>query len=79
MKKLLSLILCIVLISLSLVSCKQDVIGEYLPNYTNDTREQNQVEKLNFYIITGDNTSADAKKTVPKKLYSPAFNASNSG
>lgn len=68
MKKLLSLMLCIVFVCLALVGCKQDVIGEYLPNYTTGSVTDDQIEKLNFYIITGDNTSADAKITVPQNI-----------
>ena len=68
MKKLLSLMLCIVFVCLALVGCKQDVIGEYLPNYQAGKVTDDQIEKLNFYIITGDNTSEDAKITVPQNI-----------
>ena len=68
MKKLLSLILCIVFVCLALVSCKQDVIGEYLPNYKDDKRDSDTIETLHFYIITGDATSEDAKVTVPQNI-----------
>ena len=51
MKKLISLILCIVLVCFALVSCKQDEIGEYLSQYTNNNSSNDVVEKLNFYII----------------------------
>ena len=68
MKKLLSLMLCIVFVCLSLVSCADDVIGEYLPNYKNNNVTDDQIEKLNLYIITGDNTSEEAKITVPQNI-----------
>ena len=68
MKKLLSLTLCIVLICLALVGCAQDVIGDYLPNYNTDVVTDDQIVKLNFYIITGDGTSDDAKTTVPQNI-----------
>jgi len=68
MKKLLSLMLCIVFVCLALVGCKEDVIGEYLPNYQTGAVTDDQIEKLNFYIITGDGTSEDAKITVPQNI-----------
>ena len=68
MKKLLSLMLCIVLVCLALVGCTQDVIGEYLPNYQTGTVTDDQIEKLNFYIITGESTSSDAIITVPQNI-----------
>ena len=68
MKKLISLILCIVLVCFALVSCKQDEIGEYLSQYTNNNSSNDVVEKLNFYIITGDGTSEEAKITVPQNI-----------
>ena len=37
MKKLLSLMLCIIFVSFALVSCAEDIIGEYLPNYNTNT------------------------------------------
>ena len=68
MKKLLSLLLCIVLVCLALVGCKEDVIGEYLPNYQTGSVTDDQIEKLNFYIITGEGTSAEAMITVPQNI-----------
>ena len=68
MKKLLSLMLCIVLVCLALVGCSEDVIGEYLPNYQTGGVTDDQIEKLNFYIITGENTSSDAIITVPQNI-----------
>lgn len=68
MKKLLSLLLCIVFVSFALVSCAEDVIGEYLPNYDMGTVTDNEIENLNFYIITGDGTADLAKTTVPQNI-----------
>jgi hypothetical protein len=68
MKKLLSLTLCIVLVCLALVGCTEDVIGEYLPNYQTGTVTDDQIEELNFYIITGEDTSSDAMITVPQNI-----------
>ncbi len=68
MKKLLSLLLCIVLVCLTFVGCAEDVIGEYLENYNTNKVTDDKIEKLNFYIITGDNTSPEAKITVPQNI-----------
>ena len=68
MKKLLSLMLCIVFVCFTFVGCAEDVIGEYLPNYNTNKVTDDQVEKLNFYIITGDGTSEEAKITVPQNI-----------
>ena len=68
MKKLLSLLLCIVFVCFALVGCAEDVIGEYLENYNTNLKTDDKVEKLNFYIITGDDTSAEAKITVPQNI-----------
>lgn len=68
MKKLLSLMLCIVFVCCTLVGCGQDIIGEYLENYNTNQVTDDKIEKLNFYIITGDNTSAEAKITVPQNI-----------
>ena len=68
MKKLLSLMLCIVFVCLTLVGCGQDIIGEYLENYNTNQITDDKIEKLNFYIITGDETSAEAKITVPQNI-----------
>lgn len=68
MKKLLSLMLCIVFVCLTLVGCGQDIIGEYLENYNTNQITDDKIEKLNFYIITGDETSAEARITVPQNI-----------
>lgn len=68
MKKLLSLMLCIVFVCCTLVGCGQDIIGEYLENYNTNKVTDDKIEKLNFYIITGDETSAEAKITVPQNI-----------
>lgn len=68
MKKLLSMLLCIVFVCFALVGCAEDVIGEYLENYNNNKVTDDQIEKLNFYIITGNGTSSEAKITVPQNI-----------
>ncbi|MBQ3016930.1 MAG: hypothetical protein IJD79_09145 [Clostridia bacterium] len=66
MKKILSMILCLMLAMFMLVSCGEDIIGEYLEEY-----EKPEVkEKLNYnlYIICEDGTSDNAKKTVQQRI-----------
>ena len=62
MKKLLSTVLCIVLICFALVGCGKDIIGEYLENYNTNIVTDDEIAKLNFYII-GDEISSAAKTT----------------
>ena len=65
MKKLLSLLLCLVLICGVLVSCDEDrVFGSYLPNYDDYEPEEDVKLTLNLYIITDDMTAENAKDTV---------------
>ena len=68
MKKLISLILCMVFVCLALVSCKQEKIGDYLEKYKNNENKDDALEVLNFYIITGDGTTTDAMTTVPQHI-----------
>ena len=67
MKKLLSTVLCIVLICFALVGCGKDIIGEYLENYNTNIVTDDEIAKLNFYII-GDEISSAAKTTVPQNI-----------
>lgn len=69
MKKLLSLVLCIVLMCFTFVGCKKEEIGDYLSNYETDALTDDQIVTLNFYIITGDETNMDfADKTVRSSI-----------
>lgn len=68
MKKLLSLMLCIVFVCFTFVGCAQDKIGAYLENYGQDDIGEEKIKKLNFYIITGDGTENTAKTTVPQNI-----------
>ena len=68
MKKLLSLMLCIVFVCFAFVGCAQDKIGEYLEKYDQDNAGGEKIQKLNFYIITGEGTSDEAKTTVPQNI-----------
>lgn len=65
MKKLLSLLLCLVLVCGMLISCDEDrVFGSYLPNYDDYQPEEDTKLTLNLYIITDDMTAENAKDTV---------------
>ena len=65
MKKLLSMLLCLILVCGMLVSCDEDrVFGSYLPNYDDYEPEVDEKLTLNLYIITDDTTAENAKDTV---------------
>ncbi|MBQ7332998.1 MAG: hypothetical protein IJW38_01445, partial [Clostridia bacterium] len=65
MKKLLSMLVCLVLICGMLVSCDDDrVFGSFLPNYDDYEPEVEEKLTLNLYIITDDVTAENAKDTV---------------
>ena len=68
MKKLLSLLLCIVFVCFALIGCAQKEIGEDLDKYKPNKTTNDKIEKLNFYIVTGDATSNEAKITVPQNI-----------
>ena len=51
MKKLLSAFLCIVMLALTLVSCAEDPIGDYLDEYDYVPTTIEELT-LNLYIIT---------------------------
>ena len=58
MKKFLSILLCLVLVSGMLVSCDDDrIFGSYLPNYDGYTPEVKEKLTLNLYIITDEETA----------------------
>ncbi len=69
MKKIISLLLCIVLSGLMLVSCADDEIGSYLPNY-DYTPPVVEDLTLNMYIITDDTTAKNAEDTVAQMINS---------
>jgi hypothetical protein len=49
MKKIISIILCVVLSALVLVGCGEDPIGEYLPNYEKPVEKEKL--SINLYIV----------------------------
>lgn len=70
MKKLLAMLLTLILVSGMLVSCADETIGDYLPNY--DGYEPETVEELtlNLYIITNADTVKNASDTVAQRINS---------
>ncbi len=68
MKRLISLFLCLLVLSFTLVGCTDDEIGSYLPNYKGNEENQDDLVSLNFYIIVEDGTSNEAKTTVPQNI-----------
>ncbi len=67
MKKVWSLILCLVLMCTMLVSCGEGEIGEYIKNYPETTEKIERLD-LNLYIITSDDTSENAKTSVATRI-----------
>ncbi len=68
MKRLISLFLCLLVLSFTLVGCVDDEIGSYLPNYNNNKNNQDDLVHLNFYIVVEAETSSEAKTTVPQNI-----------
>ncbi len=66
MKKILSAILCLVLATFMLVSCGEDIIGEYLEQY--EKPEVKEKLTYNLYIICEDGTSLNAIKNVQRRI-----------
>ena len=65
MKKLICLVLCVVLLGCMLVSCKDDEIGADLDRLKDKVPNKVVEElELDFYIIVGEGTTENAKKTV---------------
>lgn len=67
MKKIISLILCLVMVCLAMVSCSDEVIGDGYKDYT-DEQTTNERLVINMLIITGDSTSKEAENTVRNKI-----------
>ena len=64
MKRIVGFLLCISMIVVMLVSCKDSEIGSYRPNYDGLIPEAKTDEVLDFYIIVGEGTSQNAITTV---------------
>ena len=73
MKRILCLMLSVVLLAFSLVSCGDDVIGAYKENYPEIDNESPEV-KINMYIIIGEDSATNAKNTVSQLFEEATFN-----
>ena len=67
MKKFLGLLLLLAISITALVSCGDETIGSWLENFPEDPPPEPPLT-LNMYIITGDNTTEDAKISVSTKI-----------
>lgn len=67
MKKLLSLLFMLAMCVTVLASCGDEPIGSWLENFPKDPPPEPALT-LNMYIITGDNTTADAKVSVSTRI-----------
>lgn len=67
MKKILCLLLCLVMSCTLLVSCSDPTIGDGIGDYP-ETNERVERLDLNMYIITGDDTTEDAKNSVSTRI-----------
>lgn len=67
MKKLISLLLCLMLLALTLVSCSQEVIDPVPEHYPKDDGEVQDVE-IDMYIIVGEGTTSNAIDTVSRQI-----------
>ena len=76
MKRILCLMLSVVLLALSLVSCGEDVIGAYKENYPEIDNEIPEV-KINMYVIVGDDSAKNAKDTVGRMFEETTFSKFN--
>ncbi len=67
MKRYLSLLVCLLLACATLVACGDQKIGDGIKDYPRDP-SLNERLTLNMYIITDDNTSADAMSAVANRI-----------
>ena len=68
MKKILSILLCLVLAVGCLVSCGEDIIGGYIDQYEGMIEPPKPHMSLNLYIICGAETTDNAKVTVQQRI-----------
>ena len=66
MKKIISIILCIIMSAFMLVGCADDEIGSYIDQY--EKPEVKPALTLNLYIITENETLDNAKVTVAERI-----------
>lgn len=63
MKRIISLLLCLVMMCTLLVGCGENEIGSYLENYPETDKKVSDIT-LNMYVIVGEGTTQNAKETV---------------
>ncbi len=68
MKKIICAVLLLVTCLLAFTGCAEENLGGYLENYENRRPVPVEEITLNFYIICGDKTTENAKKTVALRL-----------
>ena len=69
MRKILSLLLCLVIACLALTSCVDEIIGEDLPGYLEENpNTERSLYELDFYIVTGAETTDSAITTVTREI-----------
>ena len=69
MRKILSLLLCLIISVFALASCADDIIGEDLPGYLEENpNTERELYELDFYIVTGDETTDAAIITVTREI-----------
>ncbi len=67
MKKIVSILLCLMLLVLTLVSCSDEVIEPVPEHYPKDDGEVQDVE-IDMYIIVGEGTTSNAIDTVSRQI-----------
>ena len=68
MKKVIGLALAIILMSSLLVGCAEEIIGDYIDQYTPPVEKEKL--KLNLYVICEEGTTKNACDTVQQRIES---------
>ena len=68
MKRIISVLLCLVMALLALVSCDKNTIGDYMVNYPDDQDKDKASITLNLFIIADKGTDTEATTTVGQRL-----------
>ena len=67
MKKIVSILLCLVMCVFALVGCAEDLIGSYRDNYDYEEEVVEEIT-LNLYIIGDDSTAENAETAVKREI-----------
>ena len=68
MKRIISVLLCLVMALVALVGCDKNTIGDYMKNYPDDEDKDKASITLNMYIIADSGTTDNATTTVAQRL-----------